>query len=96
MEGGRYLVRLCISRPYFFFLCSFFFSPSIQFDLGHQAIGDVIRIDERESTEFILINGPNNFVVYGRQDRVFLGEFTVKVEGVSSVFLHQTQDITRQ
>lgn len=66
---------------------SSFVSPNRSVDLGHQAIGGVIRIDERKSTEFILIDRSYNFVVDGRQDWILLGEFTIEVEGVSPVFL---------
>lgn len=48
---------------------------------------DIIGIDERESTEFVLIDGPHNFMVNGRQDGIFLSEFTVKIQSISSVFL---------
>jgi hypothetical protein len=50
-------------------------------------VWDVIGIDERESAEFILIDGSDNFVVNGCQDGIFLGEFTVEIQGVSSAFL---------
>jgi hypothetical protein len=48
---------------------------------------DIIGIDERESAEFILIDGSDNFVVNGCQDGIFLGKFTVKIQSVFSAFL---------
>lgn len=50
-------------------------------------MGYVIGIDKGKSAEFVLIDCSDNFVVNRRQDRIFLGEFTVEIQGVSSAFL---------
>jgi hypothetical protein len=87
MVGDIFLCDFCFDR--FPFCFSFVFVPNFVFcSLGRQqTVWDVIGIDERESAEFILIDGSDNFVVNGCQDGIFLGEFTVEIQGVSSAFL---------
>lgn len=86
-EGSWVLSCAILSLP-FSFSTFLFLAPNCFVLLGRQqTMWDIIGIDEREATEFVLVDGTDNFMVNGSQDGVFLGEFTIKIQSVSSVFL---------
>lgn len=51
------------------------------------AVGGVVRVDEGEAPELVLIDGAHYLVVDGRQNGVLLRELAVEIQRVPPIFL---------